>query len=151
MMAHRERKAFFDRGLAPSNSAYRMPSGPGPMTMQADSPRDCGTSEALLRRGLITAFVGLALLIGLSFIGYEGDGNWRPGPWLLGGLIPLFIGMAQILTARLSSGATSMAGWRVQPPPAFERPVHAVPDPSQPYAYRPAGDQTELPRPPNPP
>jgi hypothetical protein len=42
--------------------------------------------------------IGLALLTGLSFIGYHNHGRAfgaptiEPGPWLLGGLIPTFVG-----------------------------------------------------------
>jgi len=54
-----------------------------------------------------------------------------PGPRLLFGLIPLFVGLAQIILA-LMSGAT-FAGWRVGVPPASmypppgERPTPAPP------------------------
>jgi len=49
--------------------------------------------RGLLRRGCITGAVGLALLLGLLTIGI--------GPWLLAGLIPLFVGLAEILFALL--------------------------------------------------
>ena len=65
------------------------------------------------------AFIGFALLIGLGFIGYRGDGTFVYGPWLLGGLIPLFVGIAQIIGAVLS-GATfgpPAARQRFGPPP----------------------------------
>jgi hypothetical protein len=62
-------------------------------------------AQQQLRKGMQVAFVGLALLIGLGFIGYRGDGTYVYGPWLLGGLIPLFVGIAQIIGAVLS-GAT---------------------------------------------
>ena len=42
--------------------------------------------------------------MGLSFIGYH-DGHYEVGAWLLGGLVPLFVGVAQIINAVLS-GAT---------------------------------------------
>jgi hypothetical protein len=42
--------------------------------------------------------------VGLSFIGYH-DGHYEVGAWLLGGLVPLFVGVAQIINAVLS-GAT---------------------------------------------
>ena len=51
------------------------------------------------------AFIGFALLIGLGFIGYHGDGHFVHGPWLLGGLIPLFVGIAQIIGAVLERRA----------------------------------------------
>lgn len=43
-----------------------------------------------LANGLTTALVGLALTIGLGTLGV--------GPWLLAGLIPLFVGLSLILT-----------------------------------------------------
>jgi hypothetical protein len=62
-------------------------------------------AQQQLRKGMQVAFIGLALLIGLGFIGYRGDGSFVYGPWLLGGLIPLFVGIAQIIGA-VMSGAT---------------------------------------------
>jgi hypothetical protein len=69
-----------------------------------------------MRAGIKTSMVGLALFIGLSFIGYHPDQfpPIQPGPWLLGGLIPLFVGIAQIIIA-VMSGATF--GMRPMPPP----------------------------------
>jgi hypothetical protein len=74
-------------------------------------------------------------LIGLSFIGYRGgDGPFmpasiHPGPWLLGGLIPMFVGIAQIIIA-LMSGAVFM--FRMQPPPP-SGPLGAPPPGARPY------------------
>ena len=48
-----------------------------------------------LRSGIITSFVGLALFFGLLTIGW--------GPWLLGGLIPLAVGIGEILTYVITS------------------------------------------------
>ena len=62
-------------------------------------------AQQQLRRGIQVACVGFALVVGLGFIGYRGDGQIYPGPWLLGGLVPLFVGIAQIISAVLS-GAT---------------------------------------------
>jgi len=70
--------AMIEKGL----SAY--PSHPGLVqdpTMLA---------KRSLARGLTTALVGLAITLGLLTIGV--------GPWLLPGLIPLFIGLAMILS-----------------------------------------------------
>ncbi|MGH7683346.1 MAG: hypothetical protein ACREMT_03285, partial [Vulcanimicrobiaceae bacterium] len=99
--------------------------------------------QSQLRRGIGTTCIGVALLIGLSFIGYSGDGTFRLGPWLLGGLIPMFVGIAQIVNAMIA-GATfpgaRMTGTGVPPPPPG-----AQPPPSGPYTYRP-GSTEELPR-----
>ena len=67
-----------------------------------------------LRRGVQVAFIGLALLIGLGFIGYHGDGTFVYGPWLLGGLIPLFVGIAQIIGAVLGGASFGPAAARQQ-------------------------------------
>lgn len=48
----------------------------------------------LLRRGLYTAAIGLALLLGLGTLGL--------GVWILGGLIPGCIGLAQLAAVLLS-------------------------------------------------
>ena len=48
-----------------------------------------------LDRAMRTTAIGLALTLGLSFIGI--------GPWLLGGLIPLFIGLAKLAAVQLSA------------------------------------------------
>jgi len=46
-------------------------------------------SRGVLWGGVITAMSGLALLLGLSTIGF--------GAWLLGGLLPLFVGLGMVL------------------------------------------------------
>lgn len=47
------------------------------------------TPRGILWAGIITACCGLALLLGLYTIGL--------GPWLLGGLIPFFVGLGMVL------------------------------------------------------
>ncbi|MGC8874557.1 MAG: DUF6249 domain-containing protein [Chloroflexia bacterium] len=47
------------------------------------------TPRGVLWAGIITACCGLALLLGLYTIGL--------GPWLLGGLIPFFVGLGMVL------------------------------------------------------
>ncbi len=44
--------------------------------------------QGVLWGGVITAMCGLALVLGLATIGV--------GPWLLGGLIPLFVGLGMV-------------------------------------------------------
>jgi hypothetical protein len=119
---------------------------------------DPNSAQCTLRRGITTAAVGFALLIGLSFIGYRGgDGIFnpatiRPGPWLLGGLIPMFVGIAQIIIA-LMSGAIFSIG-RIQPPPG---PSGPPPPPGQssygapPQSGQPGPRYEELARPVPPP
>jgi hypothetical protein len=116
VLAHQERMEMLRRGFVPPPDAHTMrhaakfgmKSGwvPGPPPPGVSVPPPGWTphaydpsyhAQAHLRKGVQIAFVGLALLIGLSFIGMP-SGNFL-GPWLLGGLIPLFVGVAQIITA----------------------------------------------------
>jgi hypothetical protein len=102
-------------------------------------------ADRVLRKGVTVAMVGLALLIGLSFID-----TGRPGPWLLGGLIPLFVGLAQIILA-LMSGA-HLGVFTFQGPPVQPHTMAPPPPPYQegPYGWRP-GTATELEPPVGPP
>lgn len=80
-LRHLRDMAMIEHGMDP-----RLPVGPGPQRRRS------------LESVLITIAVGLALTVGMSFLGF--------GPWLLAGLIPLFIGLARLLA------------WLVQPEPA---------------------------------
>lgn len=112
--AHRERLEMIRRGYVPSSDYDTRATRYG-----ADSAYAASLS---LRRGVSLAFIGLMLLVGLSFIGYS-DGRFVLGPWLLGGVIPFLAGIAQIVTALIAGGrarapdesAQSRSGW---PPPA---------------------------------
>jgi hypothetical protein len=98
-------------------------------------------------------------LIGLSFIGMGGGGRHLFGPWLLGGLIPLFVGVAQIITAvmggaqfgrfpgiQYSQGEPPHSAGAPQAPSA---PSGPPPPPSSYGGWRPTG-MTEI-EPPAPP
>jgi hypothetical protein len=64
-----------------------------------DLHRDAATrhgSRGVLWGGIITAMSGLALLLGLSTIGF--------GAWLIGGLLPLFVGLGMVLIYFTASG-----------------------------------------------
>jgi hypothetical protein len=115
-------------------------------------------AQRQLRGGVTLVCIGIGLTIGLSFV-RPGE----PGPWLLGGLIPMFVGVAQVVTAMLSGagGGTNVLGgsWQ-QPgvqPPGQEQPQQGSPF-SQPRdvtpggygAWRP-GSTTGLEKPPSPP
>ena len=136
-MKHRERMEMLRRGIAPppdgrwnrkNATAWTQPPpwipGPGapvgPPMPGYSGYEDPNSMQCLIRRGITTTAVGFALLIGLSFIGYHGgDGPFNPatihpGPWLLGGLIPMFVGIAQILIALMSGAVLS---FRIPPPP----------------------------------
>ncbi|RJX18730.1 MAG: hypothetical protein C4575_10260 [Desulforudis sp.] len=74
IFSHRERMAMIAKGIAP----------PGEDEAAARTP------QSQLEKGLVTTLVGLALLVGLGTIGI--------GPWLLGGLIPMFVGIAYLIS-----------------------------------------------------
>jgi hypothetical protein len=114
VLAHQERMEMLRRGIVPPPNPREMRRAmkygwtPGPTQAPPDQQYVYQTdfyAQQQLRKGMQVAFIGLALLIGLGFIGYRGDGSFVYGPWLLGGLIPLFVGIAQIIGAVLS-GAT---------------------------------------------
>lgn len=88
---HRERMAMIDRGLMPPERL--LPAG--------------HRGSALLRGGLITASVGVAVTIGLYTLGYLlppplNAVPGRLGPWLLPGLIPLLVGAALVASHYLA-------------------------------------------------
>jgi hypothetical protein len=82
---HRERMALIVRGMDP-NTLRKGRQGTG-----------------VLRAGLITAMVGLALTVGLYPIGFMLPQSFTAapfhfGPWLLPGLIPLGVGSALVIS-----------------------------------------------------
>jgi hypothetical protein len=154
--AHRERMEMIRAGMIPGTTFSQQAAPPGSNSKTVFVP-NVAACQASLARGIRTTAIGFALLIGLSFIGYHGDGEWRPGAWLLGGLVPFFVGLAQIATALLSGATFRPAGWQAQPGPA-DPPLYSVPNPppagggsgqnfTGPYAYRPPSDVSELPKP----
>ncbi len=57
------------------------------------------STSSLLRWGIVISALGFALSVGLYPIGF-GSGNDYPlhlGPWMLGGFVPLFLGIGLIL------------------------------------------------------
>ena len=62
------------------------------------------TGGGLLRWGVMVTALGLALTIGLYPIGFSAGEAYplRLGPWMLGGLVPLFIGLGLILLSVLT-------------------------------------------------
>ena len=56
-------------------------------------------SKRLLRWGIMITVIGLALTIGLYLIGFNYASNYplNLGPWMLGGFVPLFIGIGLVL------------------------------------------------------
>jgi hypothetical protein len=121
VLAHQERMEMLRRGIVPPPNARdmrrAMKYGWTPSATQDPSNpyvyyQTDFAAQHQLRRGVQVAFIGMALLIGLGFIGYRGDGMFYPGPWLLGGLVPLFIGIAQIISAVLSGASFGPAASR---------------------------------------
>jgi len=182
-LAHRERMEMIRNGITPppgrsTGREWRntqnfgapgmpnMPHMPGPATAKKSCDEDdfsLAAQRIVLRRGIRLTFVGLALTIGLSFFGYS-DGplgpSWHPGVWLLGGLIPMFIGLSQITSAMLAGATLGPAMYGPGPGAPFPGPPFNTPPPPPPfggppptydssYTYRP-GDAQEL-RPPTPP
>ena len=114
VLGHQERMEMLRHGIVPPPNAREMrkamkygwtPNASQPGAMPNHYFEQDFYAQHQLRRGIQVAFIGLALLIGLGFIGYRSDGHYAYGPWLLGGLIPMFVGIAQIVGAVLS-GAT---------------------------------------------
>jgi hypothetical protein len=136
VLAHRERIEMIRRGMMPPGQMYNnrdwrnanaagmgIPPQPAPAPPTwVPGPSDRDAPDRSLRKGIMLALIGLAILIGLSFIGYDNNGpfnspEFHPGPWLLGGLIPMFVGIAQIIVALLSGARLGPAGPRHIPPP----------------------------------
>ena len=169
---HQERMEMIRHGLVPPPEmpfgigrgrawrewarAQRQPPGPSAAGAVWTVPQGADDDpQSALHRGIKLAAVGLALLIGLSFIGgTPGSAGFRGGPWLLGGLIPLFVGLAQIAIAMLSGaelpGAASGRVSGYPPPPPGPNPGPGpVPPPG---AWQQPGRRVEeLGKPPAPP
>lgn len=149
VLAHQERMEMMRHGIVPPPSAREMRRAmkygwtPGGQQQDAHSSNymyDNGYyAQQQLRRGIQVAFIGFALLIGLSFIGYHGDGHYEYGPWLLGGLIPMFVGIAQIVGAVLSGASIT--------PPSAQRSFGPPPGASAPPPNASGGSGTVPPGP----
>lgn len=61
---------------------------------------EAGNSKRLLHWGTLVTGLGVALSLGLYLIGYNAAENYplHLGPWMLGGFVPLFLGLALILS-----------------------------------------------------
>ena len=105
VLAHQERMEMIRRGFMPppdprmarqaARMGWQQPPGPVPPPFSTvPPPGDFYDpnyyAQAQMRKGITVTLVGFALLIGLSFIGVRGD-TFTGGPWLLGGLIPMFL------------------------------------------------------------
>ena len=174
-----ERSQMIQRGMTPPPDARTMRRmarnrwyAPGPVPgpppqmdpsfmAQEDFCVPSGSPDRMLRKGIVLAFIGLALTIGLSFIGYHDGGgplgapSVTPGPWLLGGLIPMFIGVAQVLLAVMSGAnfgtGPRMGGYTQAPPPqsgAYQGKPIDDPIAPPPWAHRPSYEELQRPVPP---
>jgi hypothetical protein len=169
--AHTERMEMIRRGMAPPPPGVpnnltppnfgTMPPpnmAPGKRGYYPPQYEDYYYAQKQLRRGIQVACIGFAILLGLSTIGH---GEF--GPWLLGGLIPMFVGVAQIINAVLNgarlpgfgAGSTWSQPTNFGPPPNVGGgPNTGAPPPPQapsgPYAWRP-GSTPEIERPVPPP
>jgi hypothetical protein len=91
-LEHRERMSMIEHGIFATPEASR---------------RRVARGTAVLRGGLVTAGVGIAVTLGLYTLGYllPSPFNAAPGrlgPWLLPGLIPTFVGLALIASYYLA-------------------------------------------------
>jgi len=57
------------------------------------------SGKGLLRWGIVVTAIGFALTLGLYTIGFASAENYplHLGPWMLGGFVPLFLGIGLIL------------------------------------------------------
>ncbi len=141
VLAHRERLEMIRHGIVPPAGAGRKAyrdwrraqdaNGWGGAPWQAQGQPQVSPAgwagyddepQRALFKGIRTAFVGFAILLGLSFIGGTPlTPGFHGGPWLLGGLIPMFVGIAQVIIALLSGAQLPGVGMPratyVPPPP----------------------------------
>ena len=62
------------------------------------------SNKNLLRWGIVVTAIGFAFTLGLYFIGFAAANNYplHLGPWMLGGFVPLFLGIGLILVHYLT-------------------------------------------------
>ena len=63
------------------------------------------SGKGLLRWGIVITSLGFALTLGLYLIGFASANNYplHLGPWMLGGFVPLFLGLRLILLHYLTN------------------------------------------------
>jgi hypothetical protein len=140
VLRHQERMEMLRRGIVPppdNRRAYRewrqaggvwpppgsaQPQAPYVQPAAWVAPED--DPQRALMKGIRLSLIGLGLTIafGTAFGGYRGN------PVLLGGLIPMFVGIAQVIIAVLS-GAQLPGG---QPRVTFIPPPQSPPGPAAP-------------------
>jgi hypothetical protein len=169
VLQHNERMEMIRRGMVP-------PPGPIPRNMPPPNwhpgtmppPNVAGKggyypayddyyyAQKQMRKGITLTFIGFALFIGLGSIGPLSHLGFA-GPWLLGGLIPMFVGVAQVITAVLNGARIpGLTPGNYSNQATFTPPPNAGPSgpppqaPAGPYAWRP-GSTPEIERPVPPP
>lgn len=87
-------------------------------------PTESKNGRGTLRWGIVLAFVGFALVLGLLPIGFYIDSANTPllGPWLLVGCLPMFFGLALITIYFVTPGNSPAAAPPVDDDPA-EDPI----------------------------
>ncbi|MBV8298150.1 MAG: hypothetical protein JO083_01125 [Candidatus Eremiobacteraeota bacterium] len=139
-------------GPQPGQAPWVQPPPAAPWTPPEDDP------QRALFKGIRIALIGFALTIGLGalFGGFSGN------PAVLGGLIPMFVGIAQIIIALISGAQLPWIAPQVTfipppphqpgaPPPPPPPPGYgSQPPPAQPppWAERPRFEELSKPTPP---
>jgi hypothetical protein len=61
--------------------------------------KKASTGKGMLRWGIVITALGLALSLGLYTVGFDSSNNYplHLGPWMLGGFVPLFLGLGLVL------------------------------------------------------
>jgi len=118
--------------------------GPAPGMYDLDGP------QRQLNKGIMVALIGLAITIGMSFIGMDNSGplgtpGFHPGPEMLAGLIPMFVGIAQIINAVL--GGAQLGNFRAR---SYGPPGGPMPGPSASSPFSQPGRPYAPPPPPPP-
>jgi hypothetical protein len=147
---HQERMEMLRRGIVPpllDRHAYRAwrragspwpppgtpvgaPQGSGPWVQQQPpwTPAVEDDPQRALFKGIRVALIGFAITVGIGVVfgGYSGN------PIILGGLIPMFVGIAQIIIALLSGAQLPGMQPRVtfMPPPPQAPPGPGMPPPA---------------------
>jgi hypothetical protein len=85
--AHRERMEMIRHGMVP----------PMPSSYDAGAGGSSSVDRLMVRGGISLFVIGFVVLLAISSIAYE-TAHSLLGPWLLGGILPMLAGIAEILT-----------------------------------------------------
>lgn len=88
-LTHKELLVYAEKGLLPPAKNALLPEQTGKLA----HPNAIKNRN----RGIYTAAIGFALCIGLYPLGWRSGFFLGMGPWMLFGLIPLFVGLTRIL------------------------------------------------------